>query len=146
MAPTHRMQMALLGESEANRGQQRIALRSWALKRPSGALEGRFWALQRPPGAVRIGLESGLLSTWLWHGFRNEHEDVGPSRMMKGRRVVPSASDQTNPSAVRCSSQSRGRRVSRRSLAAVRSGGCRPSRIALVMSGARKVKRIGRVK
>ena len=25
---------------------------------------------KRAPSAVRIGLESGLLSTWLWHGLR----------------------------------------------------------------------------
>ena len=25
---------------------------------------------RKAPGAVRIGLESGLLSTWLWHGLR----------------------------------------------------------------------------
>ncbi len=25
---------------------------------------------KKAPGAVRIGLESGLLSTWLWHGLR----------------------------------------------------------------------------
>ncbi len=25
---------------------------------------------ERAPSAVRIGLESGLLSTWLWHGLR----------------------------------------------------------------------------
>ncbi|MCH7776646.1 MAG: IS110 family transposase [Gemmatimonadetes bacterium] len=25
---------------------------------------------KRAPGAVRVGLESGLLSTWLWHGLR----------------------------------------------------------------------------
>ncbi len=25
---------------------------------------------KKAPGAVRVGLESGLLSTWLWHGLR----------------------------------------------------------------------------
>ncbi len=25
---------------------------------------------KRSPSAVRVGLESGLLSTWLWHGLR----------------------------------------------------------------------------
>ncbi len=25
---------------------------------------------KRAPGTVRVGLESGLLSTWLWHGLR----------------------------------------------------------------------------
>jgi hypothetical protein len=50
------------------------------------------------------------------------------------------------PSTVRWSGQASGRRECSRSFYAVKSGGCRPSRIASVISGARLLRRTSRVK
>lgn len=77
-----------------------------------------------------------------FQGLRNRSFRCAVAR--EQRRSQGTTALAGNPSAARCADHSSGSRVSAMSALAVSSGGCRPSRIAATMSGARPVKRRSR--
>jgi hypothetical protein len=92
------------------------------------------------PSAVRLGMppwptRCASVPSQNASGHRSNPDAVGLSWCRDGSGEA---------SLVRCSAQSSGSRVSAISLAAVSSGGCWPFRMAVTMSGARKVSRMGR--
>jgi hypothetical protein len=77
-----------------------------------------------------------------FQGLRNRSFRCAVAR--EQRRSQGTTAFAGNPSAARCADHSSGSRVSAMTALAVSSGGCRPSRIAATMSGARPVKRRSR--
>jgi hypothetical protein len=110
---------------------RRCARMAW---RPGRQRRARL-SISRQPAAISL---SG-------HIFRHRSADngseAGPSNPafagLNGQQILNSDRAQPKPRTARCSYQARGRRECSRGFSAVRSRGCRPSRIAWVISGAR---------